>query len=227
MRNKEPIDFEKARREMVAKQLSQRGISNPDVLAAMSEVPRQSFVSVDYQRLAYKDSPLPIGYGQTISQPYIVAFMLVALNLVNPKNAIVLEVGTGLGYQAAVLSRFVKCVYTVERIDALATQAKQNLLALDYTNISISKGDGGYGWRKYAPFDGIVVAAAAPEVPRPLLDQLKLGASLIIPIGEASNQKLYRFTARENSYSEEILVPVAFVPLLGEHGWAAKENESL
>ncbi len=220
MNNKPPIDFEKARQEMVGKQLKRRGITDPHVLAAMTEVPRESFVSVDYERQAYKDCPLPIGYGQTISQPYIVAFMLQALALTNPAETIVLEIGTGLGYQAAVLSRFVKHVYTVERIPELAVQAKQSLLALNYTNISISQGDGGYGWPKYAPFDGIVVAAAAPDIPPPLPVQLKPGAALVIPIGAAHEQNLVNITAHENgAFAKEFLAPVAFVPLLGEHGW--------
>jgi protein-L-isoaspartate(D-aspartate) O-methyltransferase len=220
---RQPQDFTKVRLDMVEKQLKQRHISDPLVLAAMAEVPRHSFVSMEYQALAYKDSPLPIGYGQTISQPYIVAFMLQELKVQNPQEAIVLEVGTGLGYQAAVLSRFVKHVYTVERIPELATQAKQNLLALNYNNITVSQGDGGYGWPKHAPFDGIVVAAAAPEIPPPLLTQLRPNASLIIPIGSVGDQRLVRITAKADTFTHENLVPVAFVPLVGEHGWGERE----
>ncbi len=217
----ETIDFQRNRREMVKNQLARRGISDPKVLAAMGEVPRESFVSTEYRHLAYKDSPLPIGYGQTISQPFIVAYMLQALHIKNPASAIVLEIGTGLGYQAAVLSRFTRHVYSVERVMELAIQAEQNLLALNYTNITVSHGDGGYGWRKYAPFDGIVVAAAAPEIPPPLVAQLKPGASLVIPVGEPGNQKLWRVTrSHEARIVKERLVPVAFVPLLGEHGYA-------
>jgi len=176
--------------------------------------------------LAYKDSPLPIGFGQTISQPYIVAFMLQALQLKNPATAIVLEIGTGLGYQAAVLSRFVKHVYSIERIPELAAQAKQNLLAMDYANITISQGDGGYGWQKYAPFDGIVVAAAAPHIPPPLVDQLKPDASLVIPVGDTGRQKLLRVTLLPTADAmTEFLAPVAFVPLLGEHGYAEKQRQ--
>ena len=215
---KEAFDFAKARQDMVANQLKRRGIHDPLVLAAMAEVPRESFVSTEYHRLAYKDSPLPIGYGQTISQPYIVAYMLQELKLKNPAEAVVLEVGTGLGYQAAVLSRFVKHVYTVERIPELAAQAEQNLLALGYTNITVSQGDGGYGWPKHAPFDGIVVAAAAPDVPPPLLAQLREGASLVIPVGMYGSQMLVRVTAAGDTFTRQTLVPVAFVPLVGEHG---------
>jgi protein-L-isoaspartate(D-aspartate) O-methyltransferase len=214
--------FEKARQNMVEKQLKRRGITDPLLLGAMVSVPRHSFVSAEYQDLAYKDTPLPIGYSQTISQPYIVAFTLQALNLPNPQEACVLEVGTGLGYQAAVLSRFVKQVYSVERIPELAAQAKQNLLALNYTNVRISQGDGGYGWPKYAPYDGIVVAAAAPEVPAPLLTQLKPGAALIIPVGIADKQRLLRIIYDGIDYHQEILMPVAFVPMIGEHGWSEK-----
>ncbi len=217
--SKQTQNFEKARQVMVAKQLKKRKIKDSLVLKAMSNVPRHSFVSMEYQKLAYKDSPLPIGYGQTISQPYIVAFMLQELRLKNPSEAIVLEVGTGLGYQAAILSRFIKHVYTVERIPELAAQAKQNFLALNYNNITVSRGDGGYGWPKYASFDGIVVAAAAPEVPVALLAQLKPSAALIVPVGKVGDQKLMRITAKGNEFKQEMLVPVAFVPLLGEHGW--------
>jgi len=224
---KKTPDFEKARLEMVTRQLKQRHITSEPVLQAMAEVPRHSFVSVEYQNLAYKDSPLPIGHGQTISQPYIVAFMLQALALTDPAEATVLEIGTGLGYQAAVLAQFVQYVYTVERVSSLAAQAKQNFLALNYTNISISHGDGGCGWPKHAPYDGIVVSAAAPDVPAPLLTQLKPGASLVIPVGSRSEQRLIRITAQADGFVEQGLVPVAFVPLLGEHGWAtASANHS-
>jgi len=212
--------FAKARQAMVSKQLKGRGIVDSLVLKAMAEVPRHSFVSMEYQKMAYKDSPLPIGYGQTISQPYIVAFMLQKLRLQSPHEATVLEIGTGLGYQAAILSRFVKHVYTVERIPELATQAKQNLLALNYENITVSQGDGGYGWPKHAPSDAIVVAAAAPTPPAPLLTQLKEDAALVIPVGEAGNQQLVRVVAEGRKFYTEVLVPVAFVPLIGEHGWS-------
>lgn len=218
-------DFKILRQNMIDNQLKKRGVKNEDVLSAMMTVPRHSFISAEYQHLAYKDSPLPIGYRQTISQPFIVAYMLEALNLENPSTAKVLEVGTGLGYQAAVLSRFVAEVYSVERITALALQAKQSLTILDYTNVTISKGDGGYGWRKHAPYDGIVVAAAAPEIPAPLLDQLKIGATMVIPVGESGKQMLKRVTRTDdNHFKFEDLIPVAFVPLIGEHGFGETQN---
>ena len=205
---------------MIQQQLQRRGITDARILAAMNSVPRHSFVSMEYEDLAYKDTPLPIGCRQTISQPYVVAFMLQSLNLRNPEQAIVLDIGTGLGYQAAVLSRIVKHVYSVECILELVIQAKQNLKILNYNNILISHGDGGYGWPKFAPYDGIVVSAAAPEVPAPLLAQLKPGASLIVPVGTPSKQALKRITFDGRSYQEEVLIPVAFVPFLGEHGWS-------
>ncbi len=218
-------NFETLRRNMVVNQLKKRGIKNADVLSAMGSVPRHSFISAEYQHLAYKDSPLPIGYGQTISQPYIVAYMLEALNLKTPSTAKVLEIGTGLGYQSAVLSRFVAKVYSIERITALALQAQQNLTILDYTNIRVSKGDGGYGWQKYAPYDGIIVAAAAPDVPVPLLEQLKVGAALVIPIGKTGKQILKRIIRNtDDDFRYEDLTPVAFVPLIGEHGFSENEN---
>jgi len=215
-----PQNFTVLRQKMVANQLKKRGIKNANILSAMTSVPRHSFISAEYQHLAYKDSPLPIGYRQTISQPFIVAYMLEALNLENPSTAKVLEIGTGLGYQAAVLSRFVAKVYSVERISALALQAQQSLTILDYTNVIISKGDGGYGWKKYAPYDGIIVAAAAPKIPAPLLEQLKIGAALVIPVGKTGKQMLKRITRiSDKQFNFEDLVPVAFVPLIGEHGF--------
>jgi protein-L-isoaspartate(D-aspartate) O-methyltransferase len=217
-------NFDKVRQNMVEKQLKRRGITDSAVLEAMASVPRHSFVSIEYQNLAYKDTPLPIGYGQTISQPYIVAFTLQSLNLKEPKVATILEVGTGLGYQAAVLSRFVKQVYSVERIPELAAQAQQNLVALNYGNIRVSRGDGGYGWPKFGPFDGIIVSAAAPDVPAPLLAQLKPGGALVVPVGSVGKQRLLRITFTGEAFVEEILMPVAFVPLVGEHGWSETDS---
>ena len=212
--------LEKARQAMVERQLKRRGIVNQQILQAMGQVPRHSFVSAEYQCLAYKDTALPIGHGQTISQPYIVARSIEALNLQSPSTAHVLEIGTGLGYQAAVLSRLVAQVYTVEHVEALMIQAKQNLAALNYQNVRVSHGDGGYGWPKYAPYDGIIVSAAAPEVPPPLLAQLKPSASLIIPVGTKNDQKLICVTNLGSEFKQEVILPVAFVPLIGEHGWS-------
>lgn len=221
------VDFRRQRRDMVKNQLMRRGINDPLVLAAMGSVPRESFVSTEYHHLAYKDSPLPIGYGQTISQPYIVAYMIQAMEIQNPAEASVLEIGTGLGYEAAVLSKFTRHVYTVERVPELAAQAEQNLLALNYTNISVSRGDGGYGWQKYAPYDAIIVAAASPEIPPPLVAQLKPGALLVIPVGKPGKQKLWRVRRTfGNRILREPLIPVAFVPLLGEHGYREQPSRS-
>ena len=220
-------DFLEARKNMVQKQLVQRGIKARHVLQAMLKVPRHSFVSQAYQKLAYRDMPLPIGYNQTISQPYIVAFMIEALGLKAPYEAKILEIGTGLGYQAAVLSQFAQNVYTVERIPALAVQAKQTFVALDYQNIHTSQGDGGFGWQAHAPYDGILVAAAAPKIPQELLQQLKPGAALIIPVGKIGAQKLLRIQQVGRRYRKEALVPVAFVPLLGARGWAETKQQEL
>lgn len=216
--------FEKARRNMIEKQLKRRGITDSLVLDAMGSVPRHSFVSSEYESLAYKDTPLPIGHCQTISQPYIVAFFLQSLQLKSPQSARILEIGTGLGYQAAVLSQFVREVYSVECVPELMAQAKQNLAALNYQNVRISRGDGGYGWPKFAPYDGIVVSAAAPDIPAPLIAQLQPGASLIVPVGTDKKQRLLSITYDGNSYIEKTLIPVAFVPLVGEHGWPRNPN---
>ncbi|OQY47014.1 MAG: protein-L-isoaspartate O-methyltransferase [Anaerolineaceae bacterium 4572_78] len=215
-----PNRFTQARLDMVTNQLEPRGINDPYVLQAMRDVPRHHFMPERYHRFSYHDRPLPIGHNQTISQPYIVAFMIQSLELQEPKNAIILEIGTGFGYQAAILSRVVKHVYTVERIEILAENAKENLHQLNYLNVSIKMGDGSYGWYEHAPFDGIVVAAAAPEVPNPLLAQLKPNASLIVPIGEHGRQYLLKYTAVEDDFHQETLSHVAFVPLIGEYGWA-------
>lgn len=205
---------------MVQKQLVKRAISNPDVLQAMGEIPRHCFVAEKYQQSAYNDGPLPIGYEQTISQPYIVAFMTEVLQLPPNKQGIVLEIGTGSGYQAAILSRLAAKVYTIERIEPLALQAQRIFHKLDIDNVEVKVADGGYGWLEHAPYDGILVTAAAPEIPAPLTAQLKNGARLVAPVGPRSRQELIRLQRNGASLIRELLVPVAFVPLLGEHGWA-------
>jgi len=211
------FDPEQARAEMVSHQLARRNISDPRVLQAMGQIPRHCFVSPEQESSAYKDRPLAIGYGQTISQPYIVAFMTQELRL--GPDAVVLEIGTGSGYQAAVLSRLAAQVFTVERLAPLAERARQTFEALKISNIQVKVSDGGYGWPEYAPFDGIVVTAAAPEVPAPLTAQLKDGARLIVPVGPRGEQNLLCLQRHGNSIEKSVLAPVAFVPLLGEHGW--------
>ena len=209
--------FEEARQRMVDQQLVPRGISDERVLQVMREVPRHRFVPPDSQNAAYHDNPLPIGCNQTISQPYIVAYMTEMLQL-KPEDR-VLEIGTGSGYQAAVLSRLAKQVYTIERIEELARRAQQTLKDLGYENIQFRIGDGSCGWPEAGPYDAIIVTAAAPEIPPPLIDQLAPGASLVAPVGSTGHQDLVRLVKRGGRTHSEHLTPVAFVPLVGEHGW--------
>jgi protein-L-isoaspartate(D-aspartate) O-methyltransferase len=208
---------------MVEKQLIARAITNPRVLQAMAEIPRHLFVDRDLWDYAYRDSPQPIGYGQTISQPYIVAFMTEALQLPSDGQGVVLEIGTGSGYQAAILSCLAAKVYSIERISPLAEQARRRLHELGINNVEIKVDDGGYGWPEHAPYDGIITTAAAPEVPAPLIPQLNEGAFLIVPIGPRRQQELLRLQRQGDTIIQERLAPVAFVPLLGEHGWAEDE----
>jgi protein-L-isoaspartate(D-aspartate) O-methyltransferase len=215
-------NFEEARHRMVERQLAQRGIADERVLQAMREVPRHRFVPEDLWDMAYRDTPLPIGHGQTISQPYIVAYMTQMLHLT--PNDRVLEVGTGSGYQAAILSRLAKQVYTIERIEELAQCAEQVLIELGYDNVLVRVSDGGYGWPEAAPFDAIIVTAAAPEVPPPLIAQLADGSPLVAPIGPAGYQDLVRLYKQGDRTPIEYLTPVAFVPLVGEHGWRERDS---
>jgi protein-L-isoaspartate(D-aspartate) O-methyltransferase len=217
------LTLDEARDLMVEKQLAARSIKDPRVLETMREIPRHLFVDKDLWDAAYRDSPLLIGYGQTISQPYIVAFMTQALRLSEDGQAVVLEIGTGSGYQAAILSRLAAKVYSVERIEALAKNAQCLLEELDIHNVEIKVGDGGYGWVEHSPYDGIIATAAAPEIPRPLIDQLKDGGTLVAPVGPKWQQELIRLQWRNNRIETERLAPVAFVPLIGEHGWAEDE----
>ena len=214
---------DEARAQMVKKQLAARSITDPRVLKVMGEIPRHLFVDEDLQDVAYRDSPLSIGYGQTISQPYIVAYMTQSLQLPADGQAVVLEIGTGSGYQAAILSRLAARVCSVERIEALATRAQRLLQELDIYNVEIKVGDGGYGWPEHGPYDGIIATAAAPDIPAPLLDQLKEEGKLVAPIGPKWQQELIRVQWQSNKIVRERLAPVAFVPLLGEHGWAEDE----
>ena len=209
--------YDVARERMVAEQLLERNIRNPRVLEAMRTVPRHSFVPVDQRGLAYVDSPLPIGSGQTISQPYIVALMTQLLELRGDER--VLEVGTGSGYQAAVLAYLAAEVFTIERHADLGRYAARILEDLGYKNVHVEIGDGSRGLAEYAPFDAILVTAAAPRVPRPLLQQLANGGRLVIPVGARGNQTLERWIRNENEYVNDMITAVAFVPLLGEFGW--------
>ncbi len=213
------LTLPEARALMVKNQLEGRYINDPRILEAMREIPRHLFVEEKFWDSAYDDGPLPIGHRQTISQPYIVAFMTQALQLPPNNQATVLEIGTGSGYQAAILSQVAARVYSIERIEALAKKAQQVLQDLEIDNVEIMVGDGGYGWPEHGPYDGIIVTAAAPEIPAPLTTQLKDGASLVAPIGPKRRQELFRLQRQGHTITSENLVPVAFVPLLGEHGW--------
>lgn len=212
-------EIELQRDVMIREHLVGRGIRDPAVLAAMRQVPREEFVGADMRAAAYEDFPLQIDEGQTISQPYIVAYMTEALEL-SPDDR-VLEIGTGSGYAAAVLSRVVATVYTVERLPGLAQSARQRLELLGYTNIVTHLGDGSQGWQEHAPYDAIVVTAAAPEVPGPLLEQLVIGGRLVIPVGaDTFHQILIRVRrSAAHNFIREALCGVRFVPLIGSAGW--------
>jgi protein-L-isoaspartate(D-aspartate) O-methyltransferase len=204
-----------ARERMVRSQIAARGVKDSRVLAAMRYVPRHMFVPDRYQEQSYEDYPLPIGLGQTISQPYIVAFMTELLKL-GPDDR-VFELGTGSGYQAAVASRVAGTIYTMEIYEALADAATQRLTSLGYSNVHVRGGDGYFGWKEAAPFDAIIVTAAADHIPPPLIEQLKSGGRLIIPLGSPfSFQQLVLVTKDSNGkVSERPIIPVRFVPLLG------------
>ena len=202
---------------MVERQIARRGINSPRILEAFSEIPRHLFIPVDQHLYAYADGPLPIGKGQTISQPYIVAYMTMHLNLKGDER--VLEIGTGSGYQAAILGKLAAEVHTVERHSPLAKSASRLLEDLGFNNIQIHQGDGTNGLPDFAPYDGIMVTAAAPEVPAPLLSQLADGGRLIMPVGGRIGQVLHLYQRRGEEITREDLAPVAFVPLIGDHGW--------
>ncbi|MDB6084721.1 MAG: uncharacterized protein JWN43_2602 [Gammaproteobacteria bacterium] len=212
-------DCAKHRANMVERDIEARGVRSPQVLAAMRSVPRESFLPEDVREFAYDDSALPITEGQTISQPYIVAVMTEALNLQGGERA--LEIGTGSGYAAAVLSRIAKDVYTVERIAELADKAAATLSSLGYDNVHVLHADGTRGWPERAPFDAIVVAAGGPQVPESLKSQLTIGGRLVIPVGSNRHrQELLRVVrVSEREFTTTELADVRFVPLLGGEGW--------
>ena len=206
---------------MVETQIIARGIKNQRVLDAMKKVPRHLFVPSETMEAAYSDRPLPIGSGQTISQPYMVAVMTEALGLEGTEK--VLEVGTGSGYQAAVLAEIAAHVVTTERMPELAEAARSVLRELGYTNVDVVVADGSRGYETGAPYDAIIVTAGAPEIPRTLVDQLSDGGRLVVPVGNSYQQTLTRLTRRGNDNVVERLEGCVFVPLIGEYGW--KENE--
>lgn len=206
-------EFAEKRKDMVEFQLVSRGISDKNTIEAMRKVPRHKFVPEYLRDMAYSDTPLPIGMGQTISQPYMVAYMT---ELLSPRKGLkILEVGTGSGYQAAVLSETGCEVYTIEIVEPLAVYARSILYGLGYTDIHFKIGDGYLGWESHAPYDGIVVTAASPEIPEPLIKQLKVGGKIIIPVGE-DLQELLLVTKTREGIREEKITPVRFVPMTGE-----------
>jgi len=207
-------DFAAERQRMVQQQLMTRGINDARVLAAMAKVPREEFVPADERAGAYTDHPLPIGYDQTISQPYIVAFMTEQLHLKQSDR--VLEIGTGSGYQAAILAELVAEVYTIELAEPLARNAEATLARLGYKNLHVKVGDGYKGWPENAPFDAIIVTCAPDRVPRPLTDQLKDGGRMIIPVGDRFAQELYLLEKKKGQLKESAVLPVRFVPMAGE-----------
>lgn len=206
--------YEKMRISMVEDQIEKRGIKNESVLEAMRKVPRHEFVPDYLKKYAYADEPLPIGEDQTISQPYIVAYMTEYLRLGNEDK--VLEIGTGSGYQAAVLAEIVDTVYTIEIVDVLAKNAQRNLERLGYENVLVKRGDGYAGWPEHAPYDAIIITAAPTKIPEPLLEQLKVGGFMILPLGDYSQELVLIEKNSMKDFEQKTLLPVRFVPMTGE-----------
>lgn len=206
----------KWRKKMVEEQIKARGIQSPKVIRAMLKVEREKFVPEEYKKMAYEDHPLPIGEGQTISQPYIVAFMTEILDL--DKEDRVLEIGTGSGYQAAILAELSKEVYTIEIIPSLGESARKLLDSLGYKNIFVKIGDGYQGWPEKAPFDAIIVTCSPTHIPKPLQEQVAEGGKIIIPVGESQDQQLYYLTKRKGEIKQKAIFPVRFVPMTKKGG---------
>jgi protein-L-isoaspartate(D-aspartate) O-methyltransferase len=211
--NQETDDFKSHRLSMIETQIVSRGVKDEKTLNAMRDVPRHEFVPDNLRKMAYLDEPLPIGEDQTISQPYIVAYMTEQLAL--KPNDRVLEIGTGSGYQAAILAEIVDSVFTIEIVDVLAKRAEKTLKSQGYKNIFVQSGDGYAGWPEHAPFDKIIITAAPPRIPQPLVDQLKIGGRMIVPLGKIF-QELILITKSESGIQKEKLLPVRFVPMTGE-----------
>ena len=211
------IDLEKERSRMVGEQIVSRGVKDERVLAAMRKIPRHEFLPEAIRGMAYADNALPLGEGQTMSQPYMVAIMTESLRLKGPER--VLEIGTGSGYQAAVLAELCEKVYTVERIKTLADKARTTLDRLGYKSVAIKVYDGTYGWKEMAPFDAIMVTAGSPDIPAPLVEQLKEGGRMVIPVGERYGQELVTVVKTAEGMVTSRSIPCVFVPLIGNHGW--------
>jgi protein-L-isoaspartate(D-aspartate) O-methyltransferase len=208
------VNLKKQRLMMVENQIRDRGIQNPRVLEAMRNVPRHKFVDLEYQKSAYEDHPLPIGHGQTISQPYIVAYMTEKLALTDDDK--VLEIGTGSGYQAAILAELADSVYTIEIVEPLCVKAKKRLADLGYDNVFVRCGNGYNGWPEEAPFDAVIMTAAGKHIPQPLLDQLKVGGQLVAPVGDYFQELVLMKKTDDDQFKKEKLIPVRFVPLTGK-----------
>ena len=214
------IDIPKARLKMVEEQIFSRGIKDAKLIAAMKKIPRHLFVEEALQNQAYNDHPLPIGEKQTISQPYMVALMTEALLLTGKEK--VLEIGTGSGYQTAILAELSEKVFSIERIRPLALRARKLLYELGYFNVEIKIFDGTLGWMQESPFDAIVVTAGSPDIPQTLVDQLAIGGRLVIPVGDAFVQDLIRVIKTEEGVKKEDLGGCRFVKLIGKYGWEAE-----
>jgi protein-L-isoaspartate(D-aspartate) O-methyltransferase len=212
------MNYDGARQKMLDSQIRARNVRDARVLEAVRKVPRHLFVEEALRDRAYLDKALPIGEKQTISQPYMVAAMSEALDLRGTER--VLEIGTGSGYQTAILAELAESVFSVERIADFVPAARRRLESLGYYNVLIKVGDGTIGWSEHAPYDGILVTAAAPQMPRPLLEQLKVGGRLVVPMGPEDSQTLMRISRGEDGFQEEALGECRFVKLIGRHGWA-------
>lgn len=216
------MDFSALRKRMVEEQLIARGIKDPRVLEAFQQVPRHKFVLEKYLDSAYGDFPLPIGAGQTISQPYMVALMTQCLELAGGEA--VLEIGTGSGYQTAILAELAGQVYSVERLSSLTEKAERTLKILGYHNVQIKVANGTMGWPEFALYDGIIVTAGAPDIPKPLIEQLKIEARLVVPIGTNFNQILTVVKKHKTKIETNEICGCVFVPLLGKHGWRKEKD---
>jgi protein-L-isoaspartate(D-aspartate) O-methyltransferase len=213
--------YEKERHAMVEEQLRARGIKDERVLAVMESVPRHLFVETYLQERAYDDSALPIGEGQTISQPYMVALMTELLALKGDER--VLEIGTGSGYQTAILSKLASEVFTIERIELLALKARSILKEMNYENVHVIVSDGTKGLPEHSPFDGMIVTAAAPHIPQGYIEQLQMNGRLVIPVGSRVSQTLYKITKTSSGLLSSASTPCVFVPLIGKEGWESEE----
>ena len=210
-------NYKTLREKMVELQIKTRGVNEERILKSMKEIPRHLFVAEEQRIYAYEDFPLPIGAGQTISQPYMVALMTEALQLEGDEK--VLEIGTGSGYQAAILSKLCREVYTTEKIESLALKAEKLFKELGYNNIKIKICDGTAGWMEHAPYDGIIVTAGAPKIPNPLIEQLSDNGKIVIPVGGSFSQDLIVAEKIKGELVKKVICGCMFVPLIGKHGW--------